>query len=678
MSDNLESSLSNLNLDFSNIKIKDSYKIPLYGKWSVIKVSNDAKYQIACQYTQNGQVFISNNYGLNWIVVQYLTDRNYIGSFTGCAISKDGKNMSVIQQNGYIAFSHDYGVKWSIIQNCLYKTNIIFIIYNMQKNWTRIDISGTGQYQTAISLPSETDKYGCIFRSDDYGTSWSDVSYNITENNYFYSDISISYSGKYQTICIQNSLIRLIISDDYGITWKNSVFSDMSDTSKYCIVNKSLNEMIDGKYQYYISNFGKRINVSGDYGNTWNSYYIVPDPEIYFTFFSLSTSSDGKYVYCSTISDNISSIIISNDYGFTWTFSYVDFAQYYSLINDSINVFQIDTSFNGSFVTLTNNDNKILFSNNYAETFVDFNDSPLYNYIYPVKSSSSGKNQISIIPNDSIIISNNNGISWNKIDINKNWCSCSISLTGQYQCVIDQSSLVYISYDYGQTWTYNIQLSTGKIIKVSGDGKIYIVINTESVNPKYYISNDYGKTFIDRDQFSVPFFTPSNIGISLSGKYQTITSSLSPPISTSNDYGITFTPFMPFSDDVFLIGCDNISMSSNGKFQLVTTNFQPFYFVTSNDYGENWTIRDQLQSNIISVEDCIVSSTGQYQFMSIYTNPNIYIYYSIDYGNNWSIMNTQSINYSCQLSSVSSTGQCVTLSNQNSIYQIYLNSINKK
>lgn len=116
-------------------------------------------------------------------------------------------------------------------------------------------------------------------------------------------------------------------------------------------------------------------------------------------------------------------------------------------------------------------------------------------------------------------------------------------------------------------------------------------------------------------------------------------------------------------------------MSSNGKFQLITSNFQPFYFITSNDYGKNWEVHEPLQANIISVENCIVSSTGQYQFISIYTNPNIYIYYSIDYGNKWSIMNTKSINYSCQLSSISSNGQSLILSNQNSIYQIYLKII---
>jgi hypothetical protein len=65
MSNNLESSLSNINLDFSKITIKESYKIPLSGLWSSIKISGNALYQIACQSSENGQVFISSNYGID-------------------------------------------------------------------------------------------------------------------------------------------------------------------------------------------------------------------------------------------------------------------------------------------------------------------------------------------------------------------------------------------------------------------------------------------------------------------------------------------------------------------------------------------------------------------------------------------------------------------------------------
>ncbi len=102
MSNNLESSLSNINLDFSKITIKESYKIPLSCLWSSIKISGNALYQIACQSSENGQVFISSNYGIDWKNVQFLTDNNCLGNFVDVAISKNGKYMTVIQINGNI------------------------------------------------------------------------------------------------------------------------------------------------------------------------------------------------------------------------------------------------------------------------------------------------------------------------------------------------------------------------------------------------------------------------------------------------------------------------------------------------------------------------------------------------------------------------------------------------
>jgi photosystem II stability/assembly factor-like uncharacterized protein len=121
MSD-LESSLSNINLDFSNIYIKNAFEIDLSGTWASIKISGDAKYQIASQTLQNGRVFISDTYGLNWEPINFFTENNFLGYFVSCSISKDGKYQSVVQKNGYLATSIDYGKTWKIIQNCLYKS----------------------------------------------------------------------------------------------------------------------------------------------------------------------------------------------------------------------------------------------------------------------------------------------------------------------------------------------------------------------------------------------------------------------------------------------------------------------------------------------------------------------------------------------------------------------------
>jgi uncharacterized protein YegP (UPF0339 family) len=109
---NINFTLSNINLDFSNIDIKRKYLIELSGKWWNVAISETGQYQIAIQYSNNGQIFISNNYGINWTPVKNVSS---IGLFSGVSISNDGKYRSVLQQNGGILVSSDYGEKWIVI-----------------------------------------------------------------------------------------------------------------------------------------------------------------------------------------------------------------------------------------------------------------------------------------------------------------------------------------------------------------------------------------------------------------------------------------------------------------------------------------------------------------------------------------------------------------------------------
>ena len=694
--DNYESSLSNINLDFSKIKIQKSYEIPLSGLWNSIKISGDALYQIACQSSENGQVFISNNYGLNWTCVKYFTDNGYLGNFADVAISKDGKYMTVIQTNGPISISSDYGITWRIIKNCLSKTDSGNVIFNMSQNWYSIDMSGDGKYQTAVSIRDALNNGGYIYRSDNYGTAWVDFTPSIPYPPNFTS-ISMSYSGQYQSIVInvyyspdgERYDSTFITSENYGVNW--TAYDEIFVTYAVlytCCVNKSLDATIDGKYQYASSYEGSGIEISNDYGKTWKSKYFSEEYP-YYSKYSITTSSDGKNIYVSGYNKRLyyNAILISNDYGETWPIIYNNISNSYSpQANPYFSIFDIDTSSDGSFISFTNYDNKILFSNNYGETFNDYNDSPILQNIYSPKCSSSGQYQISFVSDNYIICSNDYGSTWNRINIIDNWTSCAISLTGRYQSVINNNGLLYISYDYGKTWNYSINLIVGDIVKVSGDGKFYSVLAT--INLKYLdkilqVSSDYGKTFtsiLNEDPLTGYnlFYSPNTMEISLNGQYQVIIE-YGYAIIVSNDYCNNFSDNYAINENNYYLigGINNISMSANGKFQLLVNNIPPLFYIISNDYGKTFKSYPQVRNDIVSVGNCCVSSTGQYQFMSIKTNPNYYIYYSVDYGNTWSVMDTSSINYSCQIASVSSMGQSIVLSSQNSIYQIYLNNIIK-
>jgi len=700
LDENLESSLSNINLDFSKIKIQKSYEIPLSGLWNSIKISGDALYQIACQSGQNGQIFISNNYGSNWKVVQYFTDNGYLGNFADVAISKDGKYMTILQVNGPIAISSDYGQKWQIIRNCLSKTDSGNVIFNMLQNWYSIDMSGDGKYQTAVSIRDALNNGGYIYRSDNYGTAWINVTPTTIPYPPDFIAISMSYNGKYQSIVINEYYSSdgkiygntFITSENYGLNWTVNdeliIYGLYKRLNPCCNVNKSLDATIDGKYQYITASYYiiSGIYISNDYGQTFNFISFNNEEYRYNNIiFSIKSSSDGKNVYLSTYNGNLyrNAIFISNDYGETWPIIYSNISNNFSLNYKYFNIFKIDTSSDGSFITFTNYNNKIVFSNNYGETFNDYNDSPILKNIYPPKCSSSGQYQISFVPNNYIICSDNYGSTWKTINIIDNWRSCAISLTGQYQSLINNNGLLYISYDYGQTWDYSINLIVGDIVKVSGDGKYYSVlatINLEYPDKILQVSSDYGKTFtgiLNEDPLTgnLLFYSPNTMEISLNGQYQVIINAYF--LQVSKDYCNNFSDTYIINENNYYLfrHLNNISMSANGKYQLLVNNIEPLFYILSNDYGKTFKSYPQVRTDIISVSNCCVSSTGQYQFMSIKTNPNYYIYYSIDYGNTWTVMDTSSINYSCQIASVSSTGQSIILSNQNSIYQIYLDKI---
>jgi photosystem II stability/assembly factor-like uncharacterized protein len=670
MSDNLESSLSNINLDFTNIKINDSYETPLSGNWGAIKISGNALYQIACQTSGTGQVFISSNYGLNWKVVQYLTDKNLLGSFAGVGISKDGKHMTAIQKNGYVAISNDYGITWSIIKNCVTNQNSTYTILNMAKNWYGIDISGTGQYQTAVSLVDDPYHGGYIYRSNDYGQSWTDVTPYNSPVPRFYDNIAISYSGKYQTVVITANNTpdgtfypsSMLTSTDYGVTWNKPV--QVGYNLVTCCVNSSPDSSIDGKYQYANEYGGEGIFASYDYGVTWMNVLADSNPWI-----CVTTSENGQYIYNST---NLDFVGISNDYGRTWQTKNFE----YDLSNVTI-------SSDGSYIAVTTDHDQILFSNDYGVTFSNANDSPILKNIYPVQISSSGQYQTSAINNDQIIISDNYGKTWTKVSIVSSWYGNAISLTGQYQSAIDSNGNIYISNNFGNSWTFSAQFNIGLFggIRISGDGKYHTIVNgttTVPGTPALCISDDYGVTW--KYVFIEDVRNLSGCAMSVSGKYQTVADNSGVnfgggQIYISSDYGNTFKQSNIGGGQYFWIYC---SMSANGKYQLACNSQSPFIYAKSDDYGETWLVKPQVDDRIITINNCLVSSTGQYQFISMFVNTFQYlIYYSIDYGNTWAIMNTSSINYSCQIASVSSTGQSIVLSDQNSIYQIYLNNLVK-
>ena len=616
--DLIESSLSNIRLDYNNVVKNITNEIELVGRWYNVSISSDALYQMAIQTTSGPGIYNSVDGGITWTPIENSFNTK---GFISCSMSNDGKYRAVVGlsiEDTYV--SNDYGVTWNKI--------------NVTKNWNSVSVAGNGKYMTVVSFDDDGEKGGFIYRSEDYGLSWTDVTPNIPVPGFYYG-VALSESGQYQTAVITaNSTSSgvvykssILTSSDYGLTWNYQPLGDN-------LTGNSIS--YDGKYQI-AEDYGFGLYTSSNYGETWNFIKFEAD------WRSSAISADGKYQISVSQQKNI---YRSDDYGITWINTDFEYPLY-----------GIAISANGEKLTLVSSISKIYNSNNYGSTWTDNNDSTIYKAFIGVSVSSSGQYQSSAILNDKILISSDFGVTWTKVGEEKQWESISISLTGQYQSAIELYGL-YRSSDFGKTWIKKELNLSDPIIKISGSGQYQTYADSKGY---IYVSNDYGETF---KQINILGFFYS-IAMSTNGRYQTIVDYLGleyagGAIYVSNDYGENWKK-VEVSD---LKNWQSVSCSSSGQYQLAVANSNYGYGL-STDYGVTWSIITDLGNNF---RNCRVSATGQYQFITKQGGTN---YYSIDYGNTWNIYDITS---GYNINNLSSTSQTQVYAKSNQILEVYVNS----
>jgi photosystem II stability/assembly factor-like uncharacterized protein len=669
-SNEINFSLSNVNIDFSKKNIKKTYLIDLAGTWWKIAVSATGQYQTAIQRSLNGRIFISNDYGKTWNPASI----ELYGNLTGVSVSNDGKYQTVLQQNGGITISSDYGKTWVVIDLCVIRSPTgELIIFSTDRNWYATNLSASGQYQTSVSFIDNAYEGGYIFTSNNYGTSWIDSTpKNRIVPGYYYG-VSLSYTGKIQLVAITaNSspdgisyLSSYILSYDYGLTWSDSVI--LGKNLVNCVMNKSPDQDIDGRYQYLIDSGGDGIFRSIDFGKTWELVYANNS-----NWRNICISSSGKYVYAATQSNFIG---ISKDYGNTWYNKYFD-----------VSITCISTSEDGSIISVPSLKNKIFISYDYGETFNIDNDSPEYVSINDIAMSSNGQIQTVSVTNGKILQSYNYGNNWIGTTEIKNWSQNAMSLTGQYQTVYEIGNGVYTSSNYGQLWIPgdNLGLQIVSNINMSGDAKYQIIVNgnvIDGLTPCIYLSYNYGLNWVPKIIPTIRRLCDS--AMSINGQYILITDNLGEDFASSwtylsDDYGLSFKSFRYSSSSTNII---YVSMSSTGRDMLSAYYVDEFVLKITNDYGKTWktyTVSelDNLENYKLYIPiKCRVSSTGEFQYVTMQKGTNNVIIYSKNYGYNWEVFNIGSLKNN--VTALSSNGQYIGFSNQNSIYELYLDTLQK-
>ncbi len=267
-----------------------------------------------------------------------------------------------------------------------------------------------------------------------------------------------------------------------------------------------------------------------------------------------------------------------------------------------------------------------------------------------------------IVSNINDIVIEDFGMVWTNV-VNEeldniSWLSCSISSSGKYQTAVEEFGDIYISSDYGVTWTnsYNMGNAPTNCISMSFSGQYQTASNGVNI----MVSNDYGSTWTET--YSVGS-TQIFVCISLSGRYQLVISS-GDSIYRSTDFGVTWNRYDNENTDIYnsIVSFPSIGvcMSYDGRYQTIVCE----NIYRSNDYGVNWSTTTILTDEDGGIWDdhnwygVSMSSDGRYQ-VTVEVIGEIYV--STDYGENWAKVDAPMVSdITWQAISISANGQFMT------------------
>ena len=627
--------------------------------WYGVSVSASGKYQTA--NASGDYIYVSSDYGEKWYQKTSETQ-----NWNGVSISASGQYQTSVVVNDYIYISSDYGTTWSPVTSI--ETTL---------GWCGISISASGQYQIATYGP------GFIYISSNYGNTWSQTNTSIGTKNWY--GVSVSASGQYQTACVVSG--NTYVSSDYGNNWTQTTVP----YSYVCAVSSS------GQYQVVCNDLNLSW-CSTDYGKTWTTIstltssntdwvaisssgqYIVTGNKGYYmntcqNSIANGVVSVGNYSSTSGVTGSIGSIyydttdsVLKYSDGTSWTslatgsgiagvtaVGYIGLTGGVTLTSD--NYLQMAYAIGGNTSTtypgLMPGSYSDIFSTqtidlaNFGQNWIQ-NTSAVSKSYTCVAVSASGKYQIVGAYGGSLYISSNYGSSWSsvggaEVGGSKNWISVSISASGQYVTAAVNGGYIYRSNNYASnsSWT-QVSSSTSYLgVSISASGRYQTAVVE---NGSIYISSNYGSSWTSQTSGAILY----SVSISASGQYQTASSDSS--VYISSNYGSTWKSVSQSQTGVRYA----LSVSVSGQYQ--TTNSQVGNVCISSDYGNTWSSVTSLGSQ--SWRSVSMSASGQYQVGGGGSGP---IYVSSNYGSSWTTVTTGSSG-SLYGVAMSASGQYITLS----------------
>ena len=595
--------------------------------WCGIAVSATGQYMTAVDngpsFGTGGYIYSSSNFGTTW---------TQVGSQQGwgsVAMSASGQIQVAavgLGPNGYagqLYISNNYGATWTLLSA------------SPTTFWASITMSASGQYIVGTDNASGFNTAGYAYISSNYGTTWSIIT---SLPFVVLGPLRVSASGQYQTVTGQG--IAIYRSTDYGQSWSAVGISD-----RYAGVAISASGQYQTATSFTFDGGSGSIYVSADYGATWTVYgstgLIYRQPAI---------SASGQFQALYVIN---SGMYYSTNYGITWTFISAPNAFLYGIamsaaanylvvvardpqqriyINSSRLLLQnvVTNSLATSSLTATNDivagrnffsqntlNTNVLNLSGFSQSFSLVNSPGTFNYTSAV--SATGQYQL-VGTTTYLYVSSDFGNTWTQVATAKDWTGVAVSGNGNFMYATDATAStgnLYRSTDYGLTWVV-VPSSPGAgswvFVAISASGQ-YVL----SCGPSYYfISSNYGASFSQVENYPCQ----GHVTMSATGQYMMLRGSSTNLLSSN--YGATWTAISPASDGYAM------AISGTGQYQMAVDTPTVTLYISS-DYGATFTA-SLVGANFWS---CAIDYTGQYQVIS---QVGINKYYSVDYGVTWTVV----------------------------------------
>ncbi|HQM24708.1 MAG TPA: hypothetical protein PK476_02225, partial [Candidatus Pacearchaeota archaeon] len=302
--------------------------------------------------------------------------------------------------------------------------------------------------------------------------SWVDRSAGTPKASAFYDEVAISATGQYQAIGDNGDVF---VSSDFGLTWtkydnlvngvgancanvKGLVISEAGqnqimacDTGIFYSTNYGQNWTRSGTIsgfisldsspsgQYLVANSASNIYTSSDYGQTWIA--IIGSVGAYSNkIYASAISSDGTKIAVLGQASITKEGLFYGTYSGSWTF--IKKSEYslgaFSTYKD------IDMSADGKYISFPYhtaiNGYRVYYSSDFGSSFLFYSFGAV-NYVKKIEMSASGRCQMASVGIGSVYVSSDYGASWSSALSSSLGVDIAMSASGLYKAAVGSDAM---------------------------------------------------------------------------------------------------------------------------------------------------------------------------------------------------------------------------------------------